>query len=271
MYWLLGDETNKPPKPGQFFIYGGLIVETTKIGAIHKQVGDLRRNYGFRESDELKSSNQTKIARATHLKIKAAVLDLLVDNNVSFLATVVLQQVLANRTEQEYMEWAVNAITGSFHDFLQKREELGALFIDRVESKLVNATLEKMSRNFQRGLEYPMNYKRGVSDRIVMFGMTNNNSSHLSACTDIALGAFRYCANAVTGHANAKPEIAAEIMPRVNKLFWRERTDGAQFAPSGLQLLPRGVSNTYARHYGDLQTHLAHLSRGVPSSNAKPR
>jgi hypothetical protein len=94
-----------------------------------------------------------------------------------------------------------------------------------------------------------------------MFGMTSNNASHLSSCADVALGTFGHCVNAATGHNGATKETAAELMPLVDKLFWREEKAGLIYNPSGLLLWP--VESThYPQEYRNLRSNLGQLSKG---------
>lgn len=256
MYLFLGDESNLPPSPNQFFIYGGLIFPFDKIPSLHADIVYLRAQSGLKKSESLKFANEKGRHSDLHLELKAKVLQILLKHKVKFLATAVLQQILANKSQEEYMGWAVNAVTSAFHEFLEVEKAQGAMLIDRVESELVNKTLGNMAENFQKGLTFPNNYTKYVDDRVLMFGMTSNNSSHLSSCTDIALGAFRYCVNAATSGKPAAEKAARNMMPLVDSLFWRVKTDGLSYDPTGLRLLPGNLSPTYSPHYQQLRRKL---------------
>lgn len=264
MHWLLGDETNKPPKDGQFFIYGGLIVPAEAVTAVHDDVQAIRTRFGLSKAADLKFTNKSKIPPLEHRALKSELLDMLDSHSVKFIASVVLQQVLANQSEEKYMGFAVNTITLTFHKFLKSIDGHGAIFIDRVQSAQVNSVLNEMSDNFQSGLKHPNGYSHPVNDRIVLFGMTNNNSSHLSSCADIVLGSFRYCVNAATGHDKASKAIASELMPKVDRLWWRERPDGVIYEPTGLRLMPVTPSTRYAQTYAELRSSLKDFSKQTP-------
>ena len=233
MYLFLTDETNFPPKRSGFFIYGGLIIEAARVPELHNAIMKVRAKHGYAAGENLKFSNQAKKDAAVHLAAKTDALEACLNAGAKFVATVVLEQVLRKKSQPEYMGYALNIMTVAYHEFLFARGDdgYGALLIDRVDKREVNSVLESMVDRFQTGLEMPEGYNFVVNDRIVLFGMTSNNASHLSSCADIALGSFRYCVNAATGHENAKPEIAKVLMPSLDKLFWRRDFAATTGAP----------------------------------------
>lgn len=217
MHVLLVDEANMPPKEGQFFLYGGLIVEATEIPKLSRKVDVIRQRYGYGPGDNLKFSNQSGIDADTHVRVKKKVLRQIEKAGGQFIVNVVLDRILASQEPTDYAEKAINVITQRYHEFLTYHDSHGIVLMDRVDRSQVNKTLNDMASRFQSGLQFPEGYRK-VNDRILLFGMTNNNSSNLSSCADIVLGSFSYVVNSVTGHAGASPEVARKIAPHVGLL-----------------------------------------------------
>ncbi|MBN9194585.1 MAG: DUF3800 domain-containing protein [Microbacterium sp.] len=220
MWVLFVDETNFPPEEGQFFIYGGVAIHTDKLPKLNRKVDRIRRRYDYAPGQSLKFTNQGGADPRLHRAAKRKVLRAVERANGKFFATVVLERVLARKEPEQYVSWAVNAVTQVFHEFLEREDAYGGLMMDRVDRDQVNHALNELADRFQSGLSFPDGY-RAVNDRILWFGMTNNNASHLSSCADIVLGAFRYCVNAATGHGNARVEVAEQIAPSLAGIWWR--------------------------------------------------
>lgn len=259
-FWFFVDETNMPPKEGQFFIYGGVVVDSRNALELSKRVDAIRIKNGYVPGENLKFTNKDNKNAQSHKQAKSEVLELMAELEVKFLVNVVHQSVLRNRTEVEFMSWGMNSLVKNFHEFLSMRgsESVGALFFDRVDKEDTNRAMSEMADRFQNGLEWPSGYNRPINDKVLVFAMTNNNSSYFSSCADIALGSFRYCVNAATGHENAKPEVAKKLMPFVNRLFWREQSPSGQptktngYFPHPVEIRSAIIQN----HYDSLTKNL---------------
>lgn len=261
MHWLLADETNAGTTDGQFFVYGGLIFPPEAIPRIHSEIAQLRTAFGLKTGQDLKFSNQKGVSPEVQGEIKKAVLELVAENGCKFVATAVLHEIRANKSEERGMEFAINTVTLLFRRYLEAEESYGGMLIDRVDKKYVNGTLNSMASNFQDGLSFFNDFQLKVNDKILVFGMTNNSSSHLTSCSDIVLGSFGYCVNASTGHAKANWETAAKIMPKIKQLFWGGSSSDVVFEPSGFALSPQKVS-AFGNQYFDLRKKLRVLSGG---------
>jgi hypothetical protein len=217
VYWFVTDDSNRPPKDGQFFIYGGLIIPGDSIPLIHQAVEAIRQKYGYRAGDAFKFNTESKpvdVSEDAAALAKAEVLKMLEAQNAFFIATPVLSHVIA-RTKKRGKSvldmdtatfFALNQLTAAFHSFLASKERntWGAMFIDR-DLNLLN----HLSDIFQKGIK-PEGYPHAVDDRIHSFALLSNNASHLSSVADIAVGAFRYMVNAAT--VGGDEETAVKLM-----------------------------------------------------------
>jgi hypothetical protein len=233
MYLFLTDESNKPPEEQQFFIYGGVAVPSNRVPDLHARIDAVRKVHHYAAGENLKFSNIDGKDAGEHRAAKDGVLAALAECEADLLVTVVLEQILRTQDESAYMSMAINAMTSVYHQFLTAHDEQGSLLVDRVDKRRKSEIDEftEHARRFQTGLVME-GYEYPVNDRVLLFGMTSNNASHLSSAADIALGAFRYCVNALTRHADAKLEIARQLMPRVDALFRWRSLDGVRLGYS---------------------------------------
>jgi hypothetical protein len=231
---------------GQFFIYGGLLIDVDKAKQLNDEIFNIRKTFGYAPGDDFKFTNQSGVAADTHASAKSAALAAMDNAGAKFAVTVVLEMILRNT--DDYLSYAINVMTAAFHEYLRERDDSGAMFIDRVEKTKVTDEFTELARRFQLGLAIPDGYSMKVNDRILLFGMTNNNSSHLSSCADIALGSFRYCVNAATGHAGAKDDVAKTLMLAVDKLIWRSTKPSGEEYRAGFRPYPLTINSATARN-----------------------
>ncbi|TFC15214.1 hypothetical protein E3O19_08780 [Cryobacterium algoritolerans] len=125
----------------------------------------------------------------------------------------------------------MNTVTGAYRKMLSSEGTHGIMLMDRD-----NDRFDHLEYLFQHGLDMRGSHIR-VDDRIMLFGMTNDNASNLSSAADIALGAFRYCVNTAVG--DGREPVAREMFPNLAEIMWaKELAEGAQLF-SGYGYHPR--------------------------------
>jgi len=249
MHWFVTDETNKNSVPGQFFIYGGLVATDEQTLQIDAEVSRIRDKFGYRPGDSFKFQTA---ARPAHVPIdkareaKQELIETLVRLGVRMITYVILHDIAASRSEEEVTNFALNTVTQGYHSLLEEEECKGVMLIDRADEQ--HAHLGSL---FQKGLSSDK-WHGTVSDRIVLFGMTSDNASHLSSAVDIALGAFRYCVNTAGG---AGLEVVAEkIFPPLAELIYGRDVSGVKhIGEKGYFARPKDVRKpTYEVRYREL-------------------
>lgn len=225
MYLYLTDESNRPPEPDRFFVYGGLVIDADRIPELDRIVRDIRTRFHYLPGETFKFSNVGNHDATEHRDAKAAVLAALPGLGASFIATTILRQVIGGQVNgqiqnDEYIEFAINTATAGFHKYLRTAQGHGIMLLDRdADPGRFNA----MAARYQEGLQ-PAGYNLAVNDRIHLFGMTSNNASHLSSAADIALGAFRYCLDYACG-VGLEPA-ARSLMTALLPTIWSDPTTG---------------------------------------------
>lgn len=267
MFWFLTDETNKPPKDDQFFIYGGVIIDSERVPEVDAAVRAVRAEHGYEPSAAFKfHGGQSGKEPDEHEVARLALLDLLPALGVKFAATVVHARIRADRPINTVIEMGINTMTMAYWEYLGDEASPGIMLIDRVDKTKDYDEFTNFSRRFTEGLRFGAVTRR-VDNRVLLFGMTNNNSSNLSSVVDICLGAFRWCVNESTS-GNSDSERARRYWARVDALIWRK---GGARTKGGYRPRPVGVRDDQIRAvYQQLERDLrawSNPTQGGPDSS----
>ncbi|MBL3699655.1 hypothetical protein [Leucobacter luti] len=214
MYLFLVDETNAGFVPNKFFILGGLVFTEEQVPLVDAAVKARREEYGYRNGDSFKFNTHTRpeqVSIENFRLAKQAVISDLREIGVRMIVTVVLHDV-AGQEPDRLMEWGLENVAYPYHKLLGEESAQGFMLMDRD-----NQRYDFLESFHQHGFDYSGS-RKSVQDRILLFGMTNDNASHLASATDIALGAFRYCVNAAGGEG--RDEIAASMFRDLSHLMW---------------------------------------------------
>ena len=259
MHWFVTDETNKNSVAGQFFIYGGLVVTDEQTVQINDAVANIRSRYGYLPGDSFKfnlKSQPQHVEREQSKAAKQEIVAKLEEIGARMIVYVILHDIAASKTDEEVMNYALNTVASSYHALLIDEGAYGLMLIDRADEQ--HAHLGSL---FQLGINID-NWTAPLADKIVLFGMTANNESHLSSAVDIALGAFRYCVNTAGGSGSEL--VASEIFPPLARIIWGKSTgEGRRLGGYGYVSRPVEVrSAAYAAHYTTLASSLERYSGG---------
>jgi hypothetical protein len=216
MHLLLVDESNKGHMPNKFFILGGLVFSEEQVTKVDAAIKARRHEFGFEDGDSFKFDTNSRPPQVTipqHREAKRATISDLKRIGVRLITTVCLHDLAGNNPDQT-MEFGLNNVAASYHRLLTQENTVGYMLMDRD-----NDRYDYLERFHQHGFKYK-NSEKAVQDRILLFGMTSDNASHLGSATDIALGAFRYCVNAAGGEG--RDEIAKTMFQDLADLMWGE-------------------------------------------------
>lgn len=214
MHLFLVDETNAGHMPDKFFILGGLVFTEEQVAKVDAAVKARRRQFGYKDGDSFKFNTHTRpeqVSIEQFRDAKQALIADLKDIGVRMIATVCLHDV-AGKDPDRIMEYGLNNVAASYHRLLSKEQAQGFMLMDRD-----NDRYDYLERFHQHGFDYGGSHK-SVQDRVLLFGMTNDNASHLASATDIALGAFRYCVNAAGGAG--RDAVAKAMFGNLSHLMW---------------------------------------------------
>ncbi|MEV8265649.1 hypothetical protein AB0P00_16010 [Microbacterium sp. NPDC077057] len=216
MHWFIVDETNRDYSANHFFIVGGLVFKPDQVEPVDAAVRAIREKYGYLPGDSFKFDTRARPEQVSIEQSTAAKGELIValrDLGVRMITYVILHDLCMNQTYDVRMNYALNTLAYAYSDLLRQENGTGVMLMDRDNDRY--AHLESL---FQDGLTFSGGRKFRLDHRIKLFGMTNDNASHLSSAADVALGAFRYCVNAAGGWG--KDAVAREMFPVVSSIMW---------------------------------------------------
>lgn len=258
VHWFLVDETNKDYVAGKFFIVGGLVFTEQQVEEVDQLARAVRDEYGFQRGDSLKFDTNSRPAHVSieaHRNAKQALIRGLRDIGVRMLAYVILHDLCREQPYNTRMNYALNTLVYAYHDLLNHENTTGVMLIDRD-----NDRYDHLESLFQNGLDFE-GRKFRVDQRIRMFGMTNDNASHLSSATDVSLGAFRYCVNTAGGWGS--DAVARAMFPPLAEMMWGVENDTGIKHVRGYGYQPRPIDvrvPSYLERYTALGSALEQYS-----------
>lgn len=250
MHWFLVDETNRDYAADHFFIVGGLVFTEEQIELVDAAVREVRATYGYRSGDSLKFDTNGRPAHITpqqHRDAKQDLIQRLRDIGVRMIVYVILHDICASEEYNTKMNYALNTLVYAYTDLLARESATGVMLIDRD-----NDRYNHLEHLFQHGLNFE-GREVPVTARIRLFGMTNDNASHLSSATDVALGAFRYCVNTAGGWG--RDEVARGMFPPLADMMWGFETQQGVKQVNGYGYHPR-PKTVRAHRYRELYDNL---------------
>ena len=261
MYLYLVDEVNPEYSEGKFFLLGGLVFTDEQIPRVDAAVKARREAAGYKNGDSFKFHTRSypkHVSQEDFRDAKAGLLEDLAEIGVRFIATVVLHDIAAN-DHSKLMSWGLPNIGEAYRRLLIEDKAQGMMLMDRDTKQF-----DLMADFHQHGFKYPSGGTTQVQDKIVLFGMTNNNASHLSSATDIAMGAFNFCVEAALGHA--KEEIAVGMFRSFRKMVWMDTPTVGNRKAIGYGYLPsprpdRVLSTAYKAQYTALSEGLGRFAK----------
>lgn len=233
MYLYLIDEANPDYAEGKFFVLGGLVFTDEQMSQVDAAVRERREAAGYRDGDSFKFHTRSRPKHVDQEAFKAAKSGLLrdlADIGVRFISTTVLHNIAAS-DHTKLMSWGLPNIAEAYRRLLIEEESQGLMLMDR-DTKQFNLLAEF----HQHGFQYPSGGSTQVQDRIILFGMTNNNASHLSSATDIALGSFNFCIDAALGRRSE--DIAVEMFHSFRQMVWMDTSVVGKRKAIGYGYLP---------------------------------
>jgi hypothetical protein len=258
MYLLLTDESNlRQTERVKFFTYGGLIIHSSNLPALHEAIKSIREEHKYRPTDKLKFDSNSRpehISTDEFAIIKRKVITECIRCDCKFIAYVVLHNIARNAPIEQTIQWGADHVIGKFNFFLQCNNSHGMVAIDRLPN---GVEFDYLSRKFTAGLTF-QGEDPVILNKIVLFSSTCINASHANSAMDIVLGSWRYCINQPFNLQAAKT-----MMGDLAKLLWCERDGEYLYAfEKGLIFRPQNIrQDDYRVEYDALLTHINVLLR----------
>jgi hypothetical protein len=268
VYTLLGDESNRTSIDGEFFIYGGLVLETSKLGELSEGVARLRTEHQLPPGHPLKFSLSTLPEgweKQQFHDLRSDVLRLATELGAKMIVYAVLHNVARTKSAEEVQRMGMNSILNRYSTFLEKKQSWGLAMLD--QDNLIFKNIREIHRD---GLIVD-GKNINLGPQIASVLAFDANGSHLATVADLAVGAFRYCVNSlpkVGGEASISKMVASihwynelrNILPTVGGTVIDFSSPNVMFRPIEVNYY------NYKVRYSELERHLNDLAR---NSNAK--
>ncbi|RQY10728.1 DUF3800 domain-containing protein [Burkholderia stagnalis] len=219
MYLLYCDETNFKKVPGDFFVYGGVAIDTEKAEDLSNELMGIRRRFGV-PSDFLVKFNPGPdgMSHDSFIKFKQAIIGAAVKFDVKLLVNLLLHDIATSSDDAR--RHGINTLCYHFDCFLHRPKVAGLVLIDRFTDKQLDDQLrEKLAVGLTGKLPYSstMQIKFIIGYHIAAIGQ-----SHFCSLVDVVIGSLRFAINAFTQGKREHEASAAAILQQLSPLFFRE-------------------------------------------------
>jgi hypothetical protein len=253
MYLLYCDESNLQEKADDFFVYGGLVINSDAAHSFSLAIDAIRKKAGVPSDFVLKfNPGPEQLDHKAFSKLKQEVIEAAIAHGGIFLTSLILHNVATSPDDARRN--AINTICYHFDCYLHRPQSHGLVLIDRFEDRMIDGHLrEKFSKGI-KGLPYSPEYRL---ERIVGYHYSAIGQSHFGSVIDILLGSFRFSVNAFSRKENGKLPTAGSLLKMMSPLFFRENSAN-EVSELSLFFSPKIIkSDKYREMYGGLKSFLS--------------
>jgi len=220
MYLLYCDETNLEEKENDYFVYGGIAVETESALDLSHEIDEIRNTAKIPKKFSLKfNPKPSNLSHTEFIGLKQSVIEAAARRNCVLFSSLILHNIATSPDDARRNE--INRVCYHFDCFLSRQKTHGLVLIDRFDDKQIDAHLRE---KFSIGVtDLPYATEKRL-ERIVGFHYSTIGQSHFGSLVDIALGSFRFAVNAFTRNETDKLPAARTILALLSSLFFRENS-----------------------------------------------
>lgn len=258
MFTLLGDESNRTPIDGEFFIYGALVVKTMKLGPLVLGIEEIRDKFELSPGTQLKFSPVYKPkswAIERYHEIRTEVLDLVLQCGGEMMVYVVLHELAKSNSPAATQRMGINSVLKRFEQSLAEKSTWGLAMVDQDNHVFQNIReIHKSGLKLETSTLY-------LSPRVASVLAFDSQGTHLATAVDIAVGAFRFCVNCLPKGegklSQADRTAASHWMSKLKPLLSLDRNGRLNFSSPNVMLRPVSIlAPIYRNRYDSLKSHL---------------
>lgn len=260
MYLLYCDETNIKKVSGDFFVYGGVVIDAAKAGALSGAIEQTRKDFGVPREHLLKfNPGPAGMSHDKVVELKKTIMQIAVEHDCKLLVNLLMHDIATSSDDARRN--GINTLCYHFDCFLNRPKMPGIVLIDRFTDKQLDAQLqEKLAVGLTGHLPYGSEMK---IQHIVGYHLTAIGQSHFCSLVDILLGSLRFAINAHTQKTEQHYASAKTILAQLAPLFFREESrlapgSGDLVHPISLWFSPKHIrSSAFRGKYEALKAYLA--------------
>lgn len=222
MHLLYCDETNFGKVPGDFFVYGGIVVNGAKAAGLAAEIDGVRKALRVPRGHVLKFNPGPKdFSHEKFIELKRSVMQVAARAECKLLVNLLLHDIAVS---SEYARrFGVNTLCYHFDCYLNRVKDAGLVLIDRFDDKEIDGQLkEKLAVGLTGKLPYSGEMK---INNIVGYHYTAIGQSHFCSLVDVILGSLRFSINAFTQGNEKHLGSAAVMLQQLSPMFFREGSE----------------------------------------------
>lgn len=251
MRLLYCDESNLNSADFDFFVYGGIVIDTSAAASLSAAIEQIRLRAGIDPSFVLKfNPGPSNLNHKQFVQLKRDIIQAAVDHNCAFLTSLILHNIATSPAVARLNE--INRVTLHFNYYLNSVSDHGLVLIDQFTDTQVNHHLREKFLIGVTGMPYSNSMRM---DRILGFHYAAIGQSHFGSLIDIVIGCFRFAVNAHTRNETQNMATAGVLLTQLSPLFVRThnrvREVSLFFSPKMIQAPP------FLRRYDDLKAFFA--------------
>jgi len=224
MRLLYCDETNMQERPGDFFVYAGLMIDGERALGLSKKIDKIRTDAKIDRAFRLKfAPRPDNLSHAEFNTVKQAMIEAAIEHGCKLLSSVILHDIAKDPDDARRKE--INRVCYHFNELLNRYPDTGLVLIDRFTDAQIDSHLVK---KFSVGLTGALPFAEELRmANIAGFHYSAIGQSHFPSLIDIVLGSLRFAINAHTREEKGKLETAAKVLRILEPLFFREPENAA--------------------------------------------
>lgn len=200
MYLIYCDETNLNAKDGDFFIYGGIVIDFSRALELSNRLQQIRSEYKVPKDFKLKFAPPPEQVLAEDFNhLKQQYIEAAIQCGSKFLVSMIHSNIMTNAEDARLNE--INRIAYHYNCLLTRENTHGLFILDRFNSKDIDEHIRTKASSGIEGMPYS---KEFPLDRIVGFHYSAIGQSHFTSLSDILIGTFRFVINAITKNNEEK-------------------------------------------------------------------
>lgn len=253
MYLLYCDETNFEKSPGDFFLYGGLIIPPDRAASLASSIATIRSQLGVPREYILKfNPGPAGFTHQQFILLKQQIIETAVAHGCHLLVSALLHDIAVS--SEETRRFGINTLCYHFDCYLNRKQAPGVVLIDRFDDREIDNQLrERLAVGLTGRLPYS---SEKAIENIVGYHFTAIGTSHFCSLVDVVIGSLRFAINVHTRGNDAHFQSMSSILNLLAPLFFSESP--GKVSEISLALRPKEVRNgAYREKYQGLVAMLA--------------
>jgi hypothetical protein len=217
MRLLYCDESNLNSTDFDFFVYGGIVIDTARAASLSSTIEQIRIKAGVAPTFVLKfNPGPQNLDHQQFAQLKCDIIQAAVDHGCVFLTSLILHNIATSSAEARLRE--INRVSLHFNYHLQSINEHGLVLIDQFTDNQANPHLREKFLVGVTGLPYSPAFRL---NRVLGFHYAAIGQSHFGSLIDIVIGSFRFAVNAHTRNQAGNMATAGLLLTQLSPLFLR--------------------------------------------------